>query len=189
MLLCNEHDRSLRSTVFGPRSSPTTPWMLPRAPASGTMRIGTRRSSRSPSRSTRSDTCRAPRRARSGAPSACRNTPRVRPSAYVISLSVSVCTNCSGRLMSATAKIGRAADRRAVDQLAGRVDLRAGVSVLSSPLANGVEVLEREAKRIHHAVAGVARRLRAMLLHDLAHRARLLAVLVLLERFDVGRRR
>ena len=58
-----------------------------------------------------------------------------------------------------------------------------------APLADRVEVLEREAERIHHAVAGVAGRLGAVLLHDLAHRAGLLAVLVLLEPFDVGRRR
>ena len=41
------------------------------------------------------------------------------------------------------------------------------------PRADGVEVLEREADRVHHLVAACAHRIRAMLRHQLAHRLRL----------------
>ena len=39
---------------------------------------------------------------------------------------------------------------------------------MGAELTHGVEVLEREAERIHHAVAGEARRIRAVLLEPLA---------------------
>ena len=42
-----------------------------------------------------------------------------------------------------------------------------------APAADRVEVLEREADRIHQLVAAGARRVRAVLLHPLAHRQRL----------------
>ena len=42
-------------------------------------------------------------------------------------------------------------------------------SFLRPPLADAVEVLEREAERIHHAVAARARRVLAVLLQPLAH--------------------
>ena len=58
-----------------------------------------------------------------------------------------------------------------------------------APGADGVEVLEREADRIHHLVAAGADRVRPMLRHLLAHRARLLSFLGLLQRRHVGRRR
>ena len=47
---------------------------------------------------------------------------------------------------------------------------------LRAPRADGVEVLEREAERVHHLVAARARRVRAVLLHPLAHRQRLAAL-------------
>src|SRR4030095_15006835 len=72
MLFCNEHE-SVSGLLLPPtacRLPPTEYYSPPPAPfASGTDRFV-----RSPSRSTRSDTGRAPTRARCGAPSACRNT-------------------------------------------------------------------------------------------------------------------
>ena len=55
--------------------------------------------------------------------------------------------------------------------------------------ADRVEVLEREAQRIHDLVADGARRVRPVLFHPLAQRVRLAVVLVFLERRHVGRRR
>ena len=57
---------------------------------------------------------------------------------------------------------------------------------LRPPVADRVEVFERKAQRIHDAVAGIARRLGAVQLHDLADRLGFLAFLVLLESLDIG---
>src|SRR6185503_3292667 len=85
------------------------------------------------------------------------------------------------------AQVHRAFDYRAVQIVAG-VDDRARLTILVAPGPDGIEVLEREPDRIDDAVAGIARRIRAMGDHALAHGLRLLAVHVLLERFDTRRR-
>ncbi len=87
-------------------------------------------------------------------------------------------------------QVGRARERRAVVERAGRIDRHA--VVLDAPGAGDVEVLEREANRIDHPVARHARRVLAVLLHPLAHRAQAAALRLgrLVERRDVrGRRR
>ena len=63
--------------------------------------------------------------------------------------------------------------------------------VLDAPRAGRVVVLERQAERVDHAVARVARRVLAVLLHALAHRQRPAAAgrLHLVELGHVGRRR
>ena len=78
-------------------------------------------------------------------------------------------------------QIRRTVDGRAVVHHA-RSDRR-HAAVLDAPLARRIEVLEREAERIDHPVARVARRVGAMLLHPLAHRQqpRVLDALGLLE--------
>ena len=79
-------------------------------------------------------------------------------------------------------QIVRPGERRAVVERARRIDRRA--VVLDAPRAGDVEVLERQADRIDHAVARRARRVRAVLLHALAHRAQP-AVFRLRRRFEV----
>ena len=94
-------------------------------------------------------------------------------------------TKSSGRLRIASPHRDDAIDGRAVGELAGRVD--AGALVVGAPRAHGVEVLERKAERVHHLVTARAHRIRAMLLHALAHGPGLLALV--LERRHVGWRR
>ena len=88
------------------------------------------------------------------------------------------------------AQAGRAFHARAVVEIADHVDRH--LVVLDAPRAGDVEVLEREAQRIDHAVARVAARVVAMLLHALARRQHLAAFVRLhriVERRHVGRRR
>jgi hypothetical protein len=84
-------------------------------------------------------------------------------------------------------KAGHAVHFAAVGELAGRIDRASGLA--RAPRTDGVEVLEREADRIHHLVAARAHRIRAMLRHQLAHAFRHLAGLVLLQRGHIGQRR
>src|SRR5690606_10210594 len=60
---------------------------------------------------------------------------------------------------------------RSVVQLAGRIDR--DLVVFDSILPRYVEVLERQAKRIDHAMARRARRVATVLFHALAHRQQL----------------
>ncbi len=69
------------------------------------------------------------------------------------------------------AQLGDAVELAAVGQRAGRVD-RVERLVDDPPLAGRVEVLEREAGRVDHRVAGGAGRVVAVLRHPLAHRRR-----------------
>ena len=68
----------------------------------------------------------------------------------------------------------------------GRVDGCARIT--GAPRTDGIEVLERQAERVHHSVAARARRALAVHLHLLAHAARRLP-LAFFERRDVGGRR
>ncbi len=105
-----------------------------------------------------------------------------------MSFSVSVCTNCVGSREQCFTQVDGPVDDRAIRELARRVDRDAGLAILDAPGADRVEVLEREAERIHDAVAAVAGGIGAMHLEPLADRLRLLAFLGLGERLDVGRR-
>src|SRR5262249_14345858 len=84
-------------------------------------------------------------------------------------------------------KIAGSVHRSPIDQLAGSVDIGSREAVRGAESADCVEVLERESEGIHHAVAGVTGRIRAMGLHDLADRLGFLAFFVFLKRFDVRR--
>src|SRR5262245_66549162 len=84
------------------------------------------------------------------------------------------------------AELGRAGDRRAVRELAVSVDSAAGLA--RAPLADGVEVLETQADRIHDVVARRANRIRAMLGEALTQRALDLAALVAGKRRHVPQR-
>ncbi len=77
----------------------------------------------------------------------------------------------------------------ATRKLAAGIDGAAGVTVNIAPRAHHVVVLESEAKRIHHTMAAIARRRRAMLFESLAHGERFLARLRFLELLDTRRRR
>ena len=61
-----------------------------------------------------------------------------------------------------------AGDCGAVEELTGRVDVDAAIA--NTPLAGGVEVLERQAERIDDAVARRSLRAAAVLLHAFANR-------------------
>ena len=69
---------------------------------------------------------------------------------------MNVRTSGIGRFSSAVRQLGRRRDRRAVVEVAARVERHAVLA--HAPLAGDVEVVEREADRIHEAMAGVARR-------------------------------
>ncbi len=92
-------------------------------------------------------------------------------------------------LQQRRAQAVRAGHLRAVVEIADRIDEVAVVA--NAPAAGDVEVLEREAERIDHAMAGVALRIGAMLLHALARRQHHVAGfgLGLVERRHVRRRR
>ena len=86
------------------------------------------------------------------------------------------------------AQAARAVDRRG--RRAARPSSRpACPPSIVAPPADRVELLEREPQRIHHGVAARARRILPVLLHPLAHRARLLAARALGQIGHVGRRR
>src|SRR5882672_7538519 len=80
------------------------------------------------------------------------------------------------------AQLGGTVDLGAVRQHAARVDRRMRIRVVRAVLSDRAEVLEREAQRIHDAVARVARGVLAVLLEACAQRPRRLAALVLFER-------
>ena len=103
---------------------------------------------------------------------------------------MNVCTNCSRRAEQRVAQIVRAraaACRR--HELAGGIDGAAGVDVLVAPLADRVEILEREPERIDHAVALVAGWHVAVGFQPLAHGERHAAFLRLDEGLHARRRR
>ena len=84
------------------------------------------------------------------------------------------------------AQAHRAVQRAAVVHLAARVHRHE--AVVLPPPAGGVEVLERQADRVHDLVAARARRVFAMLLHALAHRQHGFVVHRFRQRRHVGRR-
>ena len=98
-------------------------------------------------------------------------------------------TNSSGSLHDRLAQVDRARDHRAVRESAARVDRGAADAFLVvAPGAHGIEILEREADRIHRRVTARARRVRAMRFELLPERHHALGV-DLLEQRHVGRRR
>ena len=86
------------------------------------------------------------------------------------------------------AQIVRSFDRRAVRQLTGSIDRRQRVGVVGAELSHRVEILQREPERIHHAVTGETRRIRAVLLEPRPQCLRRLAASVLRQCRDVERR-
>ncbi len=106
-----------------------------------------------------------------------------------MSFSVSVCTNCSGLASSALRRSSGPLTLRAIRQLARRVEDVAREAIHLAVLADGVEVLEREAERIHHAMTRVATRVLAVLLAQLAESRLRLARHLLGKVADVRRRR
>ena len=83
---------------------------------------------------------------------------------------------------------GRAVELRAVRHRARRIDRRARL-VERAPLADAVEVLERQAERVHHVVTARAGRVLPMLRDPLAHRQHGRGKRRRLELGDVRRRR
>ena len=80
---------------------------------------------------------------------------------------------------------GRALEHIAIRHLSARIDRCA--AVLRAKRADAIEILERETNRVHSRMAGGACRIRAMLLHLLAH-GELFAIFgVLFERGHIGR--
>src|SRR5687768_14305782 len=80
-----------------------------------------------------------------------------------------------GPLDQLAAQVIRAADLRAVRQLTRGIDETERVGVVAAILPHRVEVLQRQAERIHDAVAREACRLLAMLLEPRPQRTRRLA--------------
>ena len=89
----------------------------------------------------------------------------------------------AGPLQQRLPQVGRSGQRRAVVERARRVDRHAVVP--DPPCAGDVEVVQRQADRIDHAMARRARRIRAVLLHPLAHGAEP-SILRLRGRLEVG---
>ncbi len=131
---------------------------------------GTARSSRCPSQSTRSGSCRVPRHARS---SHHRHVVRLDAAAQRVGQQLlgKGLHELFGAPQERGAQVHRARERRCRPRACPTDRWRCPRSGPCAPGAHGVEVLEREAQRIHDAVAGVARRLGPVLLHDGAHRA------------------
>ena len=127
-----------------------------------------------PSRTPRTGSSAARHRARSRAPSAGRTSSTRRPSAYAIRFSVKLRMSGMRTPEQRLVQVRRRRERRAVVQLAARVELRAVLAI--AQLARHVEVVEREPDRIHELVAALAGRIGAVHLHALA-RGQLLAVL------------
>ena len=100
-----------------------------------------------------------------------------RPIAYAIRFSVNERTSGIGRDSSERVELRRRAHFHAVVHRAARVERRAVLAVAQA--AGHVEVVERQADRIHVLVAGVARGVGAVHLHALA-RGEQLAVLAVL---------
>ena len=86
------------------------------------------------------------------------------------------------------AQLGRTVERRAIRKLCRRVDPGAG-GVDVSPLADRVEILERQPQFVHLRMAAGAHRIRAVLRHLLAHRQHLRRVPLFLQLGHVCRRR
>ena len=103
------------------------------------------------------------------APPACRSSPSRRPERVGHQVLGEGLHQHARSLQQRLPQIGRARQRRAVVERAGRVDRHAVVP--DAPRAGDVEVVERQADRIDHPVARRAGRVRAVLLHALAHRA------------------
>ena len=76
----------------------------------------------------------------------------------------------------------------AIGQLAAGIDDAAGIAILVAPAAHDIKVLQREAHRIHDAVAGIAGGILAMPLQPHAHGLGFLARLGLLQRAHARRR-
>ena len=115
-----------------------------------------------------------------------------RPTAYVSNRSVNVWMN-SPWLARMCRNPARPRERGAVRRHPRRVDggpeLARHPGVLGgAPAADAVEVLEREAQRVHGPVARGAGRVRAVDLHELAQRRRRLALAARLQVGHVGRR-
>ena len=94
----------------------------------------------------------------------------------------------SARPTSTDAQPVEAFERLAVGQRSGRVDRRVAL-VARAQRPDGVELLEREAERIHLRMARRARRILPVLLEPLAHRLPLAVGALVAERRHVGRRR
>ncbi len=92
-----------------------------------------------------------------------------------------------GPIQHGLAKADGAVERAAVGQPAGCVDRPARLT-LRAPASDRVEVLRRQAHRIHQLMAARAHGVRAMLNHPLAHRENLRARAVLGQRRHVQRR-
>ena len=82
---------------------------------------------------------------------------------------------------------GGAGKLGAVGQLGRCIDDRA--DIFDAPLAHPIVILQREAQRIHAAMAGSAHRIGPVLLHLLAHRERLTIMILRLQCRNTGRRR
>ena len=132
-------------------------WSAPLAPVLRRAASGTPGSSRFPARMRKND-CRCLRRIarRWRAPPACRDNPITRPSPYASSFSVNVPMNASEWFNNGLAQAGRTVELGAVKHLARGIDPEA--AVVGAPHAHRVEILQREADRVHHLVAGRAGR-------------------------------
>jgi hypothetical protein len=91
--------------------------------------------------------------------------------AYISSRSATVSTNCSDWPSSTFFSPRNSVEFRPFRKDAARVDRMLAVAV--APAADGVEVLHREADRVHPRMAAGACRCRAVLNHRVAQRERL----------------
>src|SRR3989442_12951575 len=60
-----------------------------------------------------------------------------------------------GTLLEGLAKVARVANRSSIHELSGRIDERSRPTILRTPCADRVEILERESQRVHYRVASV----------------------------------